>query len=199
MNAPHPHAQAAFRHMREGTADDWAVIAREFGQYARQLPGRVLDHLRLLQGDFGGFPVDRLTHCLQTATLAHQAGESEEYVVCALLHDMGDTLGSYNHADVAAAIVKPFVSEDLHWMVAHHGIFQGYYFFHHLGMDRTLREQFRDQPERFKLTAHFCEAYDAAAFDPERETLPLEFFEPMVQRVFAAPRQSLYKAALQER
>ncbi len=187
---------AAFRHMRDGTAQDWALIAREFGQYARQLPGRVLDHLRLLQGDFGGFPVDRLTHCLQTATLAHQDGQDEEYVVCALLHDIGDTLGSYNHADVAAAILKPFVSEDNHWMVAHHGIFQGYYFFHHLGMDRHLREGFKSQPERFARTAHFCEAYDAAAFDPATPTLPLAFFEPMLQRVFAAPRQSLYKAAL---
>lgn len=187
---------AAFRHMRDGTAQDWALIAREFGQYARQLPGRVLDHLRLLQGDFGGFPVDRLTHCLQTATLAHQDGQDEEYVVCALLHDIGDTLGSYNHADVAAAILKPFVSEDNHWMVAHHGIFQGYYFFHHLGMDRHLRDSFKNQPERFQRTAHFCEAYDAAAFDPATPTLPLAFFEPMLQRVFAAPRQSLYKAAL---
>lgn len=188
---------ATFHHMRNGTPEDWAVIAREFGAYARELPGRVLTHLKLLDGDFGGFPVDRLTHCLQTATLAHRDGQDEEYVVCALLHDIGDTLGSYNHADVAAVILQPFVSEENHWMVAHHGIFQGYYFFHHLGMDRNLRERFKDQSELYRRTAHFCERYDAAAFDPEAETLPLDFFEPMVRRVFAAPKRSLYQRALE--
>lgn len=187
-----PPAHATFHHMRDGTADDWAAIAREFGPYARALPGRLLDHLNLLKGDCGGFPVDRLTHSLQTATLAHRDGRDEEYVVCALLHDIGDTLGSYNHADIAAAILKPFVSEENHWMVAQHGIFQGYYFFHHLGMDRHLRDRFTEQAELYRRTAEFCERYDAAAFDPAAETLPLDFFEPMLRRVFAAPRQSLY-------
>ena len=185
-------SQAVFHHMRDGTQQDWDTIAHEFRHYARRLPGRVLDHLRLLKGDCGGFPVDRLTHCLQTATLAYRDGRDEEYVVCALLHDIGDTLGSYNHADVAASILKPFVSEKNHWMVAHHGIFQGYYFFQYLGMDRQLREGFSHLPELYQYTAEFCERYDAAAFDPGAETLPLEFFEPMVQRVMAAPRQSLY-------
>jgi predicted HD phosphohydrolase len=193
-----PLEHAAFRHMREGTAQDWSIIAREFSSYARLLPGRILDHLQLLKGDFGGFPIDRLTHCLQTATLAHRDGQDEEYVVCALLHDIGDTLGSYNHADVAAAILKPFVSEENHWMVAHHGIFQGYYFFHHLGMDRDLREQFKDQADLYRRTAHFCEAYDAAAFNPDTETLPLAFFEPMLARVLAAPKRSLYKAVMEQ-
>ncbi len=187
--------RAAFHHMRDGTAEDWGVIAKEFGPYAKRLPGRILDHLRLLSGDYGGFPVDRLTHSLQTATRAHEGGEDEEYVVCALLHDMGDTLGSYNHADVAAAIVQPFVSEENHWMVAHHGIFQGYYFFHYLGLERNQRQAFEGEVELYKRTARFCEKYDAAAFDPQAKTLSLEFFEPMVQRVFAGPKRSLYKAA----
>ncbi|MBK5061876.1 HD domain-containing protein [Burkholderia sp. R-70199] len=155
-------------------------------------------HLRLLKGDFGGFPVDRLTHSLQTATLAHRDSQDEEYVVCALLHDIGDTLGSYNHADVAAVLLEPFVSAENHWMVKHHGVFQGYYFFHHMGMDRNLRDNYRDVPELFKRTAHFCEKYDAAAFDPDAETLPLAFFEPMVRRVFAEPKRTLYKAAFEK-
>ena len=187
-----PQTHATFSHMREGTPEDWAAIAREFAPYARALPDRLLDHLNLLKGDCGGFPIDRLTHCLQTATLAHQDSRDEEYVVCALLHDIGDTLGSYNHADIAAAILKPFVSEENHWMVAHHGIFQGYYFFHHLGMDRHLRDNFQPQTELYRHTAEFCERYDAAAFDPQRETLPLDFFEPMLRRVMAVPKQSLY-------
>ncbi|WP_166360250.1 HD domain-containing protein [Pseudomonas akapageensis] len=184
--------RANFTHMDDGTAEDWTHIARHFPGYAAKLPDRILTHLKLLDGDFGGFPVDRLTHSLQTATLAYRAGEDEEYVVCALLHDIGDTLGTYNHADIAAAMLKPFVSEQNHWMIEKHAIFQGYYFFHHLGMDRHLREQFKDHPQ-FQQTIEFCARYDAAAFDPEGETLPLEFFEPMLRRVFAQPRQSLYK------
>ncbi|WP_394562029.1 HD domain-containing protein [Aquipseudomonas alcaligenes] len=189
------NAHARFTHMEDGSADDWAIIAKDFAQYAKLLPDRILTHLRLLDGDFGGFPVDRLTHSLQTATLAHRDGKDEEYVVCALLHDIGDTLGSYNHADIAAAILKPFVSPENHWMIEKHAIFQGYYFFHHLGMDRHLREQFKDHPQ-FQATIEFCARYDAAAFDPEAEALPLEFFEPMLRRVFAQPKQSLYKAAM---
>ncbi|WP_448679936.1 HD domain-containing protein [Pseudomonas nicosulfuronedens] len=186
------NARAHFTHMEDGSAEDWAIIAKDFGQYAALLPDRILTHLRLLDGDFGGFPVDRLTHSLQTATLAHRDGRDEEYVVCALLHDIGDTLGSFNHADIAAAILKPFVSEENLWMIEKHAIFQGYYFFHHLGLDRHLREQFKDHPQ-FEQTIEFCARYDAAAFDPDGEVLPLEFFEPMLRRVFAQPRRSIYQ------
>ena len=183
--------RAAFTAMEQGTADDWAIIGKSFVEHGQGLADRVLGHLGLLDGDFGGFAVDRLTHSLQTATRAFRSGEDEEYVVCALLHDIGDTLGSYNHADIAAAILKPFVSEENHWMVEQHAVFQGYYFFHYVVMDRNLREQFRGHPS-FERTARFCELYDAPAFDPAGETLPLDAFEPMVRRLFAAPRQTLY-------
>ena len=185
-------ARARFTSMEHCTGDDWATISSHFPDFARGLPDRILAHPRLLGGDFGGFAVDRLTHSLQTATLAHRDGRDEEYVVCALLHDIGDTLGSYNHADVAAAIVKPFVSEENHWMVEKHAIFQGYYFFHHLGMDRNMRERFRGHPW-FERTAEFCARYDGPAFDPAGETLPLDFFEPILRRVLAMPKQSLYE------
>jgi predicted HD phosphohydrolase len=184
--------RARFTSMEHCTVDDWATISSHFPAFARGLPDRILAHLRLLAGDSGGFAVDRLTHSLQTATLAHRDGRDEEYVVCALLHDIGDTLGSYNHADVAAAIVKPFVSEENHWMVEKHAIFQGYYFFHHIGMDRNMREQFRGHPW-FERTAEFCARYDGPAFDPAGETLPLDFFEPILHRVLAMPKQSLYE------
>jgi predicted HD phosphohydrolase len=189
-------ARARFTRMDQSTQEDWALIVPEAMKMARQLPGRVLAHLRLLDGDFGGFPVDRLTHCLQTATLAHRDGRDEEYVCCALLHDIGDTLGSYNHPDIAAAILKPFVSEANHWMVQHHGIFQGYNFFHHIGLDRDMRDQFRGHPH-YEQTAEFVALYDNPAFDPTAEALPLSFFEPMLQRLMAQPRQSIYKAAMQ--
>lgn len=184
-------ARAGFSHMRDGTEDDWRIIAGEFADYARALPDRVMAHLELLRGDFGGFPVDRYTHSLQTATRAFRDGRDEEYVVCALLHDIGDTLGSFNHPDIAAAILKPFVGEANLWMVEHHGIFQGYYFFHHVGLDRNMRNRFADHPH-FARTAEFCERYDSPAFDASAETLPLATFEPMLRRLFAAPRRSVY-------
>jgi predicted HD phosphohydrolase len=184
--------RARFTSMETCTAEDWATIGAQFPAFAQGLPDRVLAHLRLLAGDYGGFAVDRLTHSLQTATLAHRAGRDDEYVVCALLHDIGDTLGSYNHADVAAAIVKPFVSEENHWMVAQHAIFQGYYFFHHLGLDRNLRDHFRGHPW-FDRTAEFCALYDGPAFDPRGETLPLSYFEPIVRRVFTSPKRLPYE------
>ena len=188
-----PHSRATFRSMEEAKAEDWAVIGNHFFGYGKGLPDRVLAHLKLLDGDYGGFPVDRLQHSLQTATRAHQAGESEDYVVAALLHEIGDTLGSYNHPDIAAAILKPFVDEKLHWMCQNHGVFQGYYFFHHLGMNRDMREAFRGH-EHFEDTARFCELYDQSAFDPAYESAPLEFFEPMVRRLFDRPINSMYKA-----
>ncbi len=189
--------RANFRTISESTQDDWQLIGRELQLFARRLPDRLIAHLKLLQGDHGGFPVDRLEHCLQTATRAFQAGRDEEYVVCALLHDIGDTLGPHNHADIAAAIVQPFVSEENHWIIQHHAIFQGYYFFHYLGLDRDLREKFRGHPH-FEKTEEFCRLFDEVAFDRNFKSMPLEAFEPMLQRVLREPRQSMYVAEAAE-
>ena len=182
--------RAKFRAMTEGTQEDWATIAGHFVPFAADVATRVLDHLKLLDGDYGGFPVDRLTHSLQTATRAHRDGRGETYVVMALLHDIGDTLGSYNHPDVGAAIVKPFVTEEEHWICANHGAFQGYYYFHYLGMDQNAREVFRGN-KHFTACEEFCAKYDQAAFDPDYANEPLEFFEPMVRRVMAKPLQGM--------
>jgi predicted HD phosphohydrolase len=186
--------RAAFHAMTEGTQADWEIIAAD--QVVNLYPSladRVLDHLRHLGGDYGGFAVDRLTHSLQTATRAERAGRDDEYVYCALMHDVGDLLGSFNHADVAAAIVKPFVSEQNHWMVEQHAAFQGYYFFHYLGLDRNVRDRFAGHPW-YDYTAEFCAEYDQNAFDPGYDTLPLEHFEPLVRDIMASPKRSLYKA-----
>ncbi|MCW2673461.1 MAG: phosphohydrolase [Frankiales bacterium] len=185
--------RAQFHAMTEGTKADWDIIATETIHAAVGLPDRVLTHLRLLGGDYGGFAVDRLEHCLQTATRAERAGRDDEYVFCALLHDIGDTLGSFNHADIATAVIKPFVSDENLWMVEKHGIFQGYYFFHHLGLDRDLREQYRGH-EWFDRTAEFCEVYDQPAFEPAYDSHPLEHFEPLVRDMMRSPRRSIYVA-----
>jgi predicted HD phosphohydrolase len=186
------HAHANFRDMQKSTLEDWKIIGGEFQAFAAGLPDRVISHLNLLAGDFGGFPVDRMTHSLQTATRAHRDGRDEEYVICALLHDIGDTLGSFNHPDIAAAILKPFVSQENFEIVEKHGIFQGYYFFHYLGMDRNLRDQFAGQA-LYDRTLEFCEKYDAPSFDPDYDSLPLSFFEPMLRRVMARPKNTIYK------
>jgi predicted HD phosphohydrolase len=186
-----PMGRATFTAFTNATQDDWMKIASANEVFKGAHVDRVLTHLNLLKGDCGGFPIDRLEHSLQTATRAHRAGMDEEYVVCALIHDIGDTLGVYNHPDIGAAILKPFVSEANHWMVVNHGIFQGYYFFHHLGLDRNMRDQFRGHPH-FEYCAQFCHLYDQPAFDPTYESMPLSAFEPMMRRVMAAPKNSIY-------
>jgi predicted HD phosphohydrolase len=183
--------RATFTAMAEGTQEDWNKIVGSALEFYPGLADRVIAHLRLLDGDFGGFPVDRLTHSLQTATRAYRADRDDGYVACALLHDIGDTLGSYNHPDIAAAIVKPFVTDELHWMVEKHGIFQGYYFFHFLGLDRNLRDQFAGHPF-YDLTAEFCTDFDQPAFDPAYPTMSLEEFTPLLQQFFSAPKRSIY-------
>jgi len=185
--------ETTFTRMQDATQDDYHVILRHSVAFLQGLPDRVLTHLQLLAGDTGGYAIDRLSHSLQSATRAQRDGRDEEYVVCALLHDIGDTLACTNHSDLAATILQPFVSEQNHWIVKHHGIFQGYYFFHHLGLDRNLRDRYRDHPY-WRDCAEFCAKYDQNSFDPAYDNLPLDFFAPMVQRLFAAPRRSMYTA-----
>lgn len=184
--------RANFRTMTEANKADFELIHSQFMNHGTHLPDRIIAHLRMLEGDYGGFPVDRLTHCLQTATRAYRAGEDEEYVVCALLHDIGDTLATYNHGDLAAAILKPFVSEKNHWIVANHPVVQGYYFFHFIGLDRNLRDKLKDHPY-YADAARFCELYDCPAFDQNYPTMSLEEFEPMLRRVFSNPNSILTK------
>jgi predicted HD phosphohydrolase len=185
-------ADTQFTRMQDATREDYQVIGRHSLEFFTGLPDRVLRHLELLDSDTGGYAVTRLTHSLQTATRAQRDGRDEEYVVCALLHDIGDTLASANHSELAATILQPFVSEENHWIVQHHGVFQGYYFFHHLGLDRNAREAYRGHP-LFGECAAFCARYDQNSFDPEYDTLPLAHFEPMVRKVFAVPKRSLYQ------
>jgi predicted HD phosphohydrolase len=182
--------RATFRNFEESTQGDWSIIANQYLGFAQELPDRVLTHLRLLDGDFGGFPIDRLQHCLQTATRAHRDGRPESYVVMALLHDIGDTLGTYNHPDIGAAIIKPFVSDEEHWICAQHGLFQGNYYFHFIGMDRDARDVHRGH-EHWDACEEFCRTYDQAAFDPDYDSEALEFFEPMLRRVMAKPLRGM--------
>jgi predicted HD phosphohydrolase len=185
------HAKAKFHAMTEGTPADWGAIVQATRAYGAEFPDRLIAHLKLLQGDCGGFAVDRLEHSLQTATRAQRDGRDEEYVACALIHDIGDLLGPSHHAEIGAVIMKPFVSERNCWMMEHHAIFQGYYYFHYLGGDRDMREQFRGHPD-FEYTAQFCHLYDQNSFDPGYDTMPLEAFEPLLRRVTATPKRTMF-------
>ena len=184
--------RARFHTMVESTVEDWSAISRAGMAHRGEHVDRILSHLNLLKGDHGGFAVDRLEHSLQTATRTHQAGQDEEYVVCALLHDLGDILLPASHAELGAAILKPYVSARNHWMLEKHGIFQGYYFFHHLGLDRDMRDEFRGHPD-FEHTAQFCHLYDQNSFDPAFTSMPLEAFVPMMRRVMDVPKHSIYR------
>ena len=170
--------------MEDGTQEDWDLLCRLEEKFNADLVDRVLAQLKTLDVDWGGYRVTRYQHSLQSATRAHRDGADEELVVAALLHDIGDILSPYNHSELAAAIIKPYVSDKTHWIVKHHGLFQGYYYDHFLGGDRNARDRYKDHPY-YDACVYFCQNYDQNAFDPDYESLPLDFFEPMVRRVFA--------------
>jgi len=179
--------QVNFTSMAEGTREEYEFLDRMEHDYVAALPDRILDALRRLENSIGGYRVSRLVHSLQSATRAQRAGESEEMVIAALLHDIGDDLAPHSHSELAAAVLRPFVSERTHWIVKHHGLFQMYYFAHHYGGDRNARDRFAEHPY-YQATVDFCANYDQNCFDPEYDTLPLEHFEPMLRRVFSAVR-----------
>jgi predicted HD phosphohydrolase len=183
MNQPSTRFRATFKRMDESTAEDWAGIMAQHAGLVDALPDRFLDQLRLLDSEAGGFAVDRLTHSLQTAHRAETDGRDDAYLVCALLHDIGDVLGPLNHADIAAAVLRPWVSDAYHWMVQQHAVFQGYYFWHHIGEDRNARDAFRGH-EYYDLTEEFVRKYDMPSFDEEYPTPPLQHYEPLIRAFF---------------
>ncbi|MBT8240586.1 MAG: HD domain-containing protein [Acidimicrobiia bacterium] len=192
LSAPNPDG---FTAMVEGTKDQWQHIARAFEHYNEGFIDRIVATLRELNKDAGGFAVDRLEHSLQTATRAYRDDKDTEYVVCALLHDIGDMLAPYNHDKYAAAVLQPFVSEANHWMIENHGMFQGYYFFEYVGLDKNMRDQFADHPH-YDRCAEFCHNYDQNSFDPNYDSMSVEDFIPALHEVMGrGPRTSIYKVA----
>src|ERR1700735_211818 len=176
--------RARFTRMQDGTAEEFALIEAAETEYNRTLPRRVLAAVRALEGDgTSGYAVSRLEHSLQSATRAERDGRATEYVVAALVHDIGDGLAPYSHGRYAAAVLHPFVSEELSWIVSHHPLFQMFYYGPHMGGDRNARERFRGH-RWFDAAVEFCERYDENCFDPAYDWLPLEHFAPAVEEVF---------------
>jgi predicted HD phosphohydrolase len=173
----------SFTRMDEGTREEYALLGRLYREHASGLADNLLGILGQMAGDKLGYQIDRYQHSLQTATRAQRDGADEETVVCALLHDIGDVLAPENHSQVGAAILRPYVSDRNYWVIQHHGLFQGYYYFHHQGQDRHARDVFKDHPH-YQACVNFCARWDQVSFDPDYDTLPLAFFEPMVRRLF---------------
>jgi predicted HD phosphohydrolase len=176
----------AFINMADGTQEEYQLLDKLYRGFCEEVADRVMQHLHHLAGDRLGYKIDRLQHSLQTATRAQRDGADEEMVVAALLHDIGDTIAPENHSELGASVLQPYVSAKTHWIVKHHGLFQGYYYFHHMGGDRNARDRFRSHP-MFQATADFCEKWDQSSFDPDYDTLPLAAFEPALRRIFARP------------
>ena len=176
-----------FTRMDESTAEQWGVIGRETTKNQGRVADRVLMLLRSLGEITDGFSTDQLTHCLQTATRAERAGADQEVVVASLCHDIGKAISVPNHPAIAAEILKPYVREQVYWMILAHQDFQGRHYYAHFGGDPNAREKHREafDAEVFALAEKFADEWDQKAFDPEYDTEPLEHFEPLVREVFA--------------
>lgn len=177
-------AIVSFTSMAAGTRADYELLERLEAEFAAGTADRVLAQLAGLSGSLAGYRVDRLEHSLQAATRAYRDDADAEMTVAVLLHDIGDLLSPHNHSELAAAILRPYVSERTYWIVRQHGLFQSYYYAHHFGADRNARDRYRGHPW-YQDAVDFCQRWDQPSFDPDYASLPLEFFAPMVRRIFA--------------
>ena len=181
-----------FTEMKNGTKEDYLFLDKLEKEYVDETADRILGFLSRMTSTLEGYKISRLEHSLQSATRAYKNKESEEMVVATLLHDIGDELAPMNHSEYAASILKPYVSEKTHWIVEKHGEFQMYYYAHHLGGDKNRRDKYKDH-KYYQDTIDFCEKYDQNSFDPKYKSLTLEFFKPIVKKIFSRKPYSSLK------
>jgi predicted HD phosphohydrolase len=182
-NRAHANRIVGFTEMQHGTREDYELLEIYETEYVGALPERILASLRQLSGSLGGYPVTRLEHSLQTATRARRDGADDELVVAALIHDVGDELAPFNHAEIASGIIRPYVRPEVTWIIEQHGLFQSYYYAHHYGRDRNGRERFREH-RWYQACKDFCAKWDQSSFDPKYAWDSLESFEPLVHKIF---------------
>jgi len=182
----HVNRVVSFQRMQDGTREDYELLERHERDYVQELPERIFAALGMLKDSLGGYALSRFDHSLQCATRALKDGADDELVVAALIHDVGDELAPYNHAEVAAGILRPYVRPEVTWIVEQHGLFQSYYFAHHLGGNRNGRDKFRDH-RWYQACRDFCANWDQCSFDPNYPWEPLATFEPLVRRIFSRP------------
>ena len=176
--------KVSFTEMKHGTKKDYLFLDKNEKDFANKTAERILNFVSKMTQTLEGYQISRLEHSLQSATRAYKNGENEEMVVAALLHDIGDELAPMNHSEYAAAILKPYVSKKTHWIIEKHGEFQMFYYAHHLGGNKNRREKYKDH-EYYQDTIDFCEKYDQNSFDPKYESHSLDFFKPMVKKIFS--------------
>lgn len=175
----------SFTQMKDGTQEDYALLHEKESGFLSGTADRLLQELaRQGEETLEGYKVSRLEHGLQSASRAEREGADIDWIVSALLHDIGDGLAPQNHDRMAAEILRPFVREECAWVVEHHGLFQTYYFGHHYGWDRNARDKFKDH-KHYQACVDFCERWDQASFDPGYDSENLEHFAPLVREVFA--------------
>lgn len=176
----------AFTRMDQGQVEEWMVIGEEVARRQARMPQIIKNMLLELEHQTDGFAVNQLVHGLQTATRAVREGASEEMVVAALCHDIGKVISVENHPAIAAEIIKPYVSRETYEIIRTHQDFQGRHYYALLGKDPEARSLYTDEPW-FEMARKFTDEWDQISFDPEYDTLPLSYFEPMIERVFASP------------
>lgn len=173
-----------FTAMKDGDKDDYAFLTAHEVAYTKGTADRLLTALVSLDEGLSGYQITRLGHSLQSATRAERDGADVDWVVAALLHDIGDIFAPYNHDEYAATILRPFVREQVTWVVEKHGDFQLVYYGQHVGADPEKRQAYAGHAY-FDDCAAFCERWDQASFDPAYDTLPLDHFVDRVRAVFA--------------
>jgi predicted HD phosphohydrolase len=172
-----------FTAMKDGSKEDFLIIQNNDEKTAKELPDRLIEHLKEMAKDDGAYHISRLDHVLQCATRAYKDEADDDWIIAALLHDIGDVLAPFTHGQVAYEIIRPFVREEVAWVVKHHGRFQMYY-------NKSLTEKERNNREEFKAHTYFqsavafCEKWDQCSFDPNYTSEKLEFFIPILKRVF---------------
>jgi predicted HD phosphohydrolase len=176
-----------FVRMDQGKDEDWTVIARGVARWQSLLPKRIKSMLLQLAGQSHGFEVNQLQHSLQTATRALRDKAPEEMIVAALCHDIGTAISTENHSAIAAEILKPYVSPEVYEIVRTHQDFQRSHYHVTVGRDPQARKQYSN--ESWYMTAcRFSDEWDQTSFDPDYDNLPLEHFEPMIDRIFSSTR-----------
>lgn len=174
-----------FIQMKDGTREDYELLEELEKPFLAGTAARLLKELAAQADEtLSGYKITRLEHGLQAATRARQDGADLDWVVAALLHDIGDRLAPQNHDRMAAEILRPYVREEVSWVVEHHGIFQMAYYAHHYGWDPEERQRFRDHP-CYQSCADFCERWDQSSFDPDHPLDSLDSFADDVRAVFA--------------
>ena len=173
-----------FNEMKNGDKEDYELLEKFEDKYIEGTADRIIRVLKGLNSSMGGYKISRLEHSLQTASRALRDNASEEMIVAALLHDIGDEIAPLNHSELAASVLKPFVSEKTRWIVAKHGLFQAYYYNHYYDKDRNLRDHYKGH-QFYEDTIDFCHKWDQASFDPNYETIPLDDFIPLVGKIFS--------------